>query len=55
MTDETIMELRNKFNIIGLPTFIVFNPRKNKVVKKWGGELYNTKKEAFIEELRKVA
>jgi thiol:disulfide interchange protein DsbD len=55
MTDETIMELKNKFNIIGLPTFIVFNPRKNKVVKKWGGELYNTKKEAFIEELRKVA
>lgn len=39
------------FNVIGFPTILLLNEDCT-LIKKWGAELYDVKKEAFIDELR---
>jgi len=51
MSDKTIMQLKDQFNIIGLPTFILYDAVREIVIKRWGGELYQADKKAFIKEL----
>lgn len=40
-----------EYNVIGFPTILVIDPQSGSVIKRWGAELYDTKKEAFIDEL----
>jgi thiol:disulfide interchange protein DsbD len=44
-------ELKTKFTIIGLPTFIIFDPKIDRVLKRWTSELYQTDKKLFAREL----
>ncbi len=39
------------YNVIGFPTILVVDPATCCVIKRWGAELYDTKKEAFIEDI----
>lgn len=43
--------LLKKFNVFGVPTFLLIDPKTETVVKRWGGELYDTSAEAFVAEL----
>jgi thiol:disulfide interchange protein DsbD len=40
-----------KFEVLGVPTFLVVDPKTETIVKRWGGELYDTSAETFIAEL----
>jgi len=40
-----------KFDVFGVPTFLLVDPKTETIVKRWGGELYDTSAEAFIAEL----
>lgn len=44
-------QLLKKFDVFGVPTFLLIDPTTETVVKRWGGELYDTSAEAFIAEL----
>lgn len=53
-TDEAsypYCSLKPTYNIIGVPTILVIDPVNKKLIKKWGGELYNLTPDEFIEEL----
>ncbi len=54
MTNTTIQHLKETFNIVGLPTFLVIDPTDEKLIKRWGGELYHADKKGFIKELNEL-
>ncbi len=54
MTDTTVQHLKETFEIVGLPVFIVIDPDDEKLIKRWGGELYHADKKAFIKELEEI-
>lgn len=43
--------LLKKFDVFGVPTFLLVDPKTETIVKRWGGELYDTSAETFIAEL----
>jgi len=43
--------LKKDYHIMGVPTILLIDPKNNKLIKKWGGELSSIEKEEFIEEL----
>ncbi len=45
------VEVLKKFAVFGVPTFLLVDPKTETVVKRWGGELYDTPAETFIAEL----
>ncbi len=47
--------LRKKFNIVGVPAFIIINPFDEQEIKRWGGELYELSTNEFIHELNTYA
>lgn len=51
MTDSTIARLKELFGIVGLPTFLVVDPATEKIIKRWGGELYHVEPKDFISQL----
>ena len=55
ITDTTIQRLKESFEIMGLPTFLLIDPAEEKIIKRWGGELYHADKHAFIKELQELA
>lgn len=44
-------QLLKKFDVFGVPTFLLIDPKTETIVKRWGGELYDTSAETFIAEL----
>ena len=52
--DETTRALKKKFTIVGVPTFIIWNPKNNYEVKRWGSELYDVTPTQFINELSNI-
>ena len=38
----------------GFPTILVISPDSEEVVKRWGGELYNTKVADFVASLEQA-
>lgn len=50
-TDEstqTYQTMKNKFNVVGFPTFLLIDPKEEKILRKWNSELYHVKAEDFI-------
>jgi thioredoxin:protein disulfide reductase len=45
--------MRERFNVVGVPAFMLIDPATEKVVKRWGPELYSMSPEQFIAELQK--
>jgi len=40
--------LREKFEIIGVPVFMILSPENEEVIARWGGELYDLSVEEFV-------
>lgn len=56
-TDEAsypFNSLKSSYNIMGAPTILLIDPKTKKLIKKWGGELYNTTPDEFINELEQL-
>jgi thiol:disulfide interchange protein DsbD len=51
-SNATHTNLLKKFNIFGVPTFLLIDPKTDIVIKRWGGELYDISAEEFIAELQ---
>jgi thiol:disulfide interchange protein DsbD len=51
---ETNQKIQEQFAIRGLPTFMLIDPTTDRIIKRWGSELYSVDKNAFIEELNKI-
>lgn len=49
--DATTKTLQKKFNIIGAPTIIIWDPLHEQEIQRWGGELYDYSIEEFIAQL----
>jgi thiol:disulfide interchange protein len=54
MTDSVITKLKDQFAIVGLPTFLLVDPTNERIIKRWGGELYHTEPEKFVEILKEL-
>jgi thiol:disulfide interchange protein len=54
MNNDVVARLKEKFNIIGLPTFLLVDPVDEKLIHRWGGELYHASAEAFSSDLLKL-
>lgn len=50
-THAVHMDLLKKFDVFGVPTFLLIDPKTETIAKRWGGELYDTSAQAFIAEL----
>jgi len=48
---EPYKSIKEKYNIIGFPTFLLLNPQGDTLIKRWEGELFSTPKECFIDEI----
>jgi len=52
---EPYKTLQNKFNIAGFPTFIIVDPKNERIIKKFGSEIYSYTQEKLIQKLSKHA
>jgi thioredoxin:protein disulfide reductase len=43
--------LQQNYDVQGFPTFLLIDPVENRIIKKWGGELYHMPLEEFIHAL----
>ena len=48
---EPYVTLKNKYQILGVPTILVIDPNNQALLKRWGCELYDLPKAEFIHEL----
>ena len=48
---EPYVTLKNKYQILGVPTILVIDPNNQSLLKRWGSELYDLPKAEFIHEL----
>jgi thiol:disulfide interchange protein DsbD len=54
-TDESTAEyqtVKNTFNIVGFPAFLIVDPHTQKIEMRWSSELYSMPREKFIEQLQ---
>ncbi len=51
---EPYISLKQKYEIIGVPTILIINPTTQQLYKKWQGELYDLPKEQVVEELKEI-
>ncbi len=49
--NETTLALQKKFNVVGAPTIILYDPEQDHELKRWGGELYEWEPAQFAREL----
>ncbi len=49
--NETTLALQKKFNVVGAPTIILYDPEEDRELKRWGGELYDWEPAQFAREL----
>ncbi len=47
--NKVTLALAKKFAIIGAPTILIYDPKADKEIKRWGGELYELTPEEFME------
>ena len=45
--NEKTLQLQKKFNIVGAPTILVYDPIHDREEHRWGGELYEYEPEQF--------
>ncbi len=53
-TDESTssyQSLKNTFNIVGFPAFLIVDPFTEKIEMRWSSELYSMPREKFVEQL----
>ena len=48
---EPYKSLKEQFQIIGFPTFLLVEPTTQKILKYWNSDLYHTSREEFINEI----
>ncbi len=46
--NETTLSLQKKFNVMGAPTIVLYDPQTEKELKRWGGDLYDCSPAEFI-------
>ena len=44
-------ELQRKFNIIGVPTLLLVDPKNENVLQRWDSRVYSQSRQSFIDEL----
>lgn len=49
---EPYATIHKEFTITGFPTYLIVDPRDNKVIKRWGSKLYNVDKMVLVDKLR---
>ncbi len=49
--NERLLSLKEKFNVIGAPTIILYDPATDTELKRWGSELYDQTPVTFIHEI----
>ena len=49
--DEHTKMVQKQFTILGAPTIILWDPKNNKELKRWGGELYDSTPEEFVGQI----
>jgi len=54
MGNPTVERLKDLWVIRGLPTFLLVDPADEKIIKRWGGELYHVDPKAFAQELEQL-
>ena len=50
-TNEPYASIKDTFNVIGFPTFLLIDPDTQHIIKQWGGELYEMSDEVLLKEL----
>jgi len=50
-TNAVHTNLLKQCKVFGVPTFLLIDPKTETVIKRWGGELYDTCAQAFVAEL----
>lgn len=53
--DDVCQLLKQKYGVVGFPTFLLIDPHTNELIKRWGSELYNVDIQAFVQELEALA
>jgi thiol:disulfide interchange protein len=48
---EPYATLKNKYQILGVPTILIINPNNHELIKRWGSDLYDLSHADFIEQL----
>lgn len=51
--DQDYLSIKKRYNIVGLPAFLLINPQSLEVVKQWSSDLYYMKPEDFIDEIER--
>lgn len=51
LDEEPYKGIKEKYNVVGFPTFLLLDPETDTLIKRWEGELYSTTKKCFIDEL----
>lgn len=52
--NPVITALRTKYNVVGVPTYLIIDPVSEQQLKRWSSELYDTDPEQFAQELNNV-
>lgn len=53
-TNTATVALQKKYAIVGVPAFLLIDPKTGDVRKRWSGELYNTPPTEFIETIEQI-
>jgi thiol:disulfide interchange protein DsbD len=53
-SDALCCKLQQEHKVMGFPTYLLLDQETGKLVKQWGGELYGSNHEEFIEDLRRA-
>ena len=51
--NPSFVMIKNKFKIMGFPTYLIMDPNTETIIKKWGSELYSMQHEELIRKLKK--
>jgi thioredoxin:protein disulfide reductase len=51
-TDEPYATLRKRYNVQGLPLYLLVNPHTHEIIKSWDSGLYCKNAKEFLEEIR---
>ena len=50
--DTQFVTLKKKFNVIGVPAFILLDPKEEKVIKRWTTQFYDLENQEIINEIQ---
>jgi len=52
--EKQYAQLSKAYNLVGVPAYIIIDPRTKKLLKKWTAELYDTTPKEFIKEIKSI-